>query len=88
METVNLTIQLPKKDLEFAERYAREHQITVSELFDRCLRHLQAAPPIPIHPDVQAMSGLVPAEVEAEAQYHEHISRKHGRGSTPPSSES
>ena len=83
METVELKIRLPKKDLEFAEWYAREHQITVAELIDRYLQRLQNPPRIPIHPDVEAITGLVPAEVDAEALYHEHLLQKHSRGSTP-----
>lgn len=81
METVELKIRLPKKDLEFAEWYAREHQITVAELIDRYLQRLQNPPRIPIHPDVQAMTGLIPAEVDAETLYHERLLRKHSRGS-------
>lgn len=30
-----------------------------------------------IHPDVLAISGLVPAEVDAEAEYRAHLLRKH-----------
>ena len=85
METAELKILLPKKDLEFAEWYAREHQITVAELIDRYLQRLQTAPRIPIHPGVQAISGLIPADVDVEALYHDHLLRKHGGGSTPDS---
>ncbi len=41
METAELTVQLPRQDLEFAKDYAREHRITVSELIDRYLRRLR-----------------------------------------------
>jgi len=87
METAELKILLPKKDLDFAEWYAREHQITVAELIDRYLQRLQAAPRTPIHPDVQAMSGLLPAEVDAEGLYYDHLVRKHGGGGSTPDSE-
>ena len=85
METAELKILLPKKNLDFAEWYAKEHQITVTELIVRYLQRLQTGPRIPIHPDVQAMSGLIPEEVDAEALYHERLSRKNGRSSTPDS---
>ncbi len=41
METAKLTVCLPKKGLDFAERYARAHRITISELIDRYLRRLR-----------------------------------------------
>ena len=73
METGELKINISKQNLEFAERYAREHQITVAELIDRYLQRLQATTQIPIHPDVQAMTGLIPAEVDVEALLHERV---------------
>lgn len=83
METAELKIVLPKKDLEFTEWYAREHRITVAELIDRYLQRLQKVPQIPIHPDVQALSGLLPADLDAEDLYYDHLLRKHGGSSTP-----
>lgn len=79
METAKLTVRLPKKDLEFAKRYAQEHHITVTELIDRYLRRLQGEQPAVIHPDVEKISGLVPADVDARALYHQHLMEKHGR---------
>ena len=78
METVELKINLSRQNLEFAERYAREHQITVAELIIRYLQRLQAATQIPIHPDVQAMTGLIPAEVDIEALLRERALKKNG----------
>jgi len=86
METVELKILLPRKNLEFAEWYARQHQITVDELIGRYLERLQAPVQIPIHPDVQAMSGLIPSDVDAEELYYqERLSQRRGGGSTPDS---
>jgi hypothetical protein len=79
METAKLTVRLPKKDLEFAKKYAQEHRITVTELIDRYLRRLQGEQPAIIHPDVEKISGLVPADVDAEALYRQHLMEKHGR---------
>jgi Family of unknown function (DUF6364) len=79
METAKLTVRLPKKDLEFAKKYAQEHRITVTELIDRYLRRLQGEQPAIIHPDVEKISGLVPADVDAEALYRQHLLEKHGR---------
>jgi len=77
METTKLTVRLPKDDLEFAKRYAREHGMTVTELIDRYLRALQSVPEVRIHPAVEQISGLVPSTVDAEEEYREHILGKH-----------
>jgi hypothetical protein len=77
METAKLTVRLSKKDLEFAKRYAQEHQITVTELIDRYLQRLQAGLDSPIHPEVEKISGLVPSDVEVEPIYREYLLSKH-----------
>jgi energy-converting hydrogenase A subunit M len=77
METAKLTVRLPKKDLDFAKRYAQEHRITVTELIDRYLQRLQAGQVTAIHPEVERISGLVPSEIDAEVLYHEHLMSKH-----------
>jgi hypothetical protein len=77
METMKLTVRLPKQDLEFAKHYAREHGMTVTELIDRYLRALQAVPKSKIHPEVERISGLVPSDVDAREIYIEHILEKH-----------
>jgi hypothetical protein len=76
METVKLTVRLPKRDLEFAKQYAREHRITVTERIDRYLRSLQTGIGV-IHPEVERISGLVPAQVDARTEHREHLARKH-----------
>jgi Family of unknown function (DUF6364) len=77
METAKLTVRLPKRDLEFAKRYAQEHRITVTELIIRSLKRLQGEPQVWIHPEVEKILGVIPAEVDAAAEYHEHMLRKH-----------
>lgn len=77
MDTAKLTVRLPRKSLEFAKEYAREHHITVTDLITRYLQRLQNGQPTPIHPDVERFSGLIPEDVDAEALYLEHIERKH-----------
>jgi uncharacterized protein DUF6364 len=77
MDTAKLTVRLPKKDLEFAKKYAQEHRITVTELIDRYLRRLQLDGSSGIHPEVEKISGLVPADVDVEALYHDHLVKRH-----------
>jgi hypothetical protein len=76
METAKLTVRLPKKDLEFAKEYAQAHRLTVAELIDRYLRSLRGGSGA-IHPEVERISGLVPREVDARAEYREHALGKH-----------
>jgi hypothetical protein len=76
METAKLTVRLPKRDLDFAKQYAEAHRITVTELIDRYLRSLQAGTGAIRH-EVEAISGLVPADVDARAEHQEHLLRKH-----------
>jgi len=77
METVKLTVRLPKSHLDFAKKYAQAHRITVTELIDRYLRSLQGRSGA-IHPEVEKISGLIPPEVDARAEYREHARSKHG----------
>jgi hypothetical protein len=76
METGKLTVRLPKSDLEFAKQYAQAHRITVTELIDRYLRSLRGGTEA-IHPEVERISGLIPSEVNARAEYREHVLAKH-----------
>ena len=76
METVKLTVRLPKGDLEFAKRYAHAHRITVTELLDRYLRSLQGGTSV-IHQEVEKISGVIPPDVDARAEHREHLLRKH-----------
>ncbi len=77
METAKLTIRLPKDYIEFAKRYARAHQLTLTELIARHLRQLRSRGDDEIHPEVAKISGLVPPHVDAEAEYHDHLENKH-----------
>ncbi len=77
METAELTIHLPKKDLEFATQYARAHGLTLAQLIDRQLRRLRIRTPAEIHPEVERISGLVPPQVDARMEYCEHVLKKH-----------
>jgi hypothetical protein len=76
METVRLTVRLPKRDLAFAKQYAQAHRITVTELIAQYLRSLQTGTRA-IHQEVERIAGLIPPEVDARAEYREHSRRKY-----------
>lgn len=78
METTNLILTLPKEDVEFAERYARAHHLSVTELIDQHLRSLREQERS-IHPAVARVSGVIsegPAE-DPRSEYHERLLTKH-----------
>lgn len=77
-ETAKLTIRLPKEDIEFAKRYAREHGMTVTEVIDRYLRRMKTLEQHPVSSELEFITGLVPADVEGEELYRKHLLDKHG----------
>lgn len=75
METAELTISLPREDVELAEQYVRAHHLTVNELIVCQLRRLRSDSDDKTHPEVKRISGLVPSDVNARAEYHERGAR-------------
>ncbi len=82
-DTTKLTIRLPRQDVEFAKACAKRHGISVTELIDRSVRQLRRAEQDEV-PGLEAISGLIPAEVDAVDDYRQHLLVKHG-GSRPAS---
>lgn len=76
--TKKLTIRLPEDHLNFVKRYAKEQGVTVTEVFDRYLRGLSAATGKP-GPEVQRMTGILPAQVDARAEHRNFLIEKHSR---------
>lgn len=77
METAKLTLRLPKADVEFAKQYAKLHGITVTELIDRYFRQLQTLTEPGIHPEVEKITGILPPEINVQAEYGDYLERKH-----------
>ncbi|WP_440998009.1 DUF6364 family protein [Arhodomonas sp. SL1] len=78
-ETTKLTVRLPKRDVEFVKAYASAHGLTVTEVIDRYLRRMRALDDHISGPELDEVTGLVPAEVDVEAEYREHLRTKHSR---------
>ncbi len=73
-----LTVRLPEESLDFVKRFAAEHGLTVTDVLHRYLKRLQASTDGGgIHERVARVSGLVPADVDAEGEYHERLLVKH-----------
>lgn len=77
-DTVKLTIRLPRQDVEFAKAYARQHGLTVTEVIDRYLRRMRESEGSDLSPELEAITGLVPQDLDAEAVYRHHLTTKHG----------
>lgn len=78
MTRSKLTVRLPEENLDFVKRYAAEHGQTVTEVLDRFLTRLrEASAPHEIDPEIERLSGLIPADVDGEALYRAHLADKH-----------
>jgi hypothetical protein len=77
MPTATLTINLPSEEIEFLEKYAEQHGLTAAEVVGRYLQRLRPGAQPAIHPDVTALTGLVPPNADAEAEYHRRLLDKH-----------
>ena len=77
MPTATLTVNLPSEEIEFLERYAREHDLTAADVIARYLQRLKSGAQSAIHPEVAALTGLVPPDVGDVAEYHRHLLEKH-----------
>lgn len=75
--TEKLTIRLPREDAEFLRRYARAHRLTITEVIDRHLRRMRTLEVEQLSPELDAITGLVPSDIDTESVYKDHLSQKH-----------
>lgn len=76
-ETIKITIRLPRQDVEFAKAYAKAHGISMTEVIDRHLRNLRALERHTPSAQLDAITGLLPSDLDAEEVYREHLVEKH-----------
>ncbi|MCG6658053.1 hypothetical protein HOP52_09830 [Halomonas campisalis] len=76
-ETTKVTIRLPKQDVEFAKAYAKAHGISMTEVIDRHLRRLRELERHTPSAELDAITGLLPSDLDAERVYREHLVEKH-----------
>ena len=78
MESTKLTIRVPRKVLERAKQYAREHQTSLTRLVSEYLQQLPVEnDPLVDAPIVQRLSGLVSSDVSIE-DYQQYLEEKYG----------
>ena len=78
-ETTKLTIRLPKDDIVFVKDYARKHGLSVTEVIGRHLRRMESSAHRQPSPELDAITGLVPPDIDAEEAYRRHLEDKHRR---------
>ena len=87
METaVNLDDELLAEAKHFAKRSHRSLSEVVAEALHEKLskangktstRQSVSSFNLELHPDIRRLTGLVPAHLDAETVYHEHLARRH-----------
>jgi hypothetical protein len=78
-DTTKLTIRLPSEDVAFVKAYARANGLSVTQVIDRYLRRMRTLDDKAPAPELDAIIGLVPADVDARTELHQHRLRKHGQ---------
>jgi len=75
----HMTLELPMEDAAFLKRYAERRGLKVDDLIQRWVEQLRRrSQQSDIHPEVQAISGIVPGDVDARAEQRAHQQKKHG----------
>jgi hypothetical protein len=77
MNATQMTIQLPQPKIIFLEEYAQRHKVTVAELIDQFINQLRVAERYSHHPEIEKFAGILPADIDAEKEYYDHIEEKH-----------
>lgn len=79
IETTKLTIRLPKQDVDFVKRYAREHGLSVTEVIDRYLRRIRALEQYAPAPELDFITGIIPTDLDTRQAYQEMLIEKHSQ---------
>lgn len=77
MSIATLKLDLPSEELASLQAFAMAHDMTVAELVGRFAKGLQAHRPSSIHPEVLALSGLVPAHWDVREERRQHEVERH-----------
>lgn len=77
MPAAELTVPLPPEEIEFLQKYAREHGTTAAEIVARYVHRLKTAASRPLHPEVAQITGLIPETTDASAEYRQRLLDKH-----------
>lgn len=80
MNDARMTIRLPGETLLFAQNYARERQMSLSELVLRYFNRLKdsfVANDDVVPASVRDIVGILPSKVDVKKSYREHLAEKY-----------
>ena len=77
MRGATLNLELPADEVDALQSFAGEHGLTVAELVGRFAQGLKTVGPTSIHPEVLALTGLVPVDWEVKAVQLQRLVGKH-----------
>lgn len=77
MNTVKMTIRLPRKNLDIAKQYALQHNLSLTGLVQRYFERLHLDEPDSIPPEIAAVAGTLPAGIDVRAEYAAAMEAKH-----------
>ena len=77
-EKKKLTIRVDSRLIEQTKIYAREHNTSISQLVETYFLNLSTEKEGAHSPLVQQLTGIIPADVDAEEAYQEYLSEKYG----------
>lgn len=76
-----LTLNLSKRTIERAKDYAKNHRVSLSQLIENYLSSLtkREEKEIKISPLVESLTGVIPAEEEADYKkdYYDYLNKKY-----------
>lgn len=78
-EKKKLTLRMNKRLIEQAKRYAAKHNISVSELVETFFLRLEDTDVETHSPLVRQLTGILPASIDVEQTYADHLIEKYGR---------
>ncbi|GAK53146.1 hypothetical protein U14_04406 [Candidatus Moduliflexus flocculans] len=77
MQTMSLTVELPKIDVLFLEEYVKQHQLSMSGLISDLIEQFRASEQYVLHPEIHEILGIVPGDVDAKQEYYDYMEKKH-----------
>ena len=78
-ETCKLTIRLPVEDVEFVKRYAKAHDLSVTEVINRYLRRMRLLDKEVLPPALDEITGLLPADMDIAVEVRDHRAIRRGQ---------
>jgi antitoxin component of RelBE/YafQ-DinJ toxin-antitoxin module len=79
-EKTKLTLRINARLVAQAKQFASQHDTSVSQLVETFFQDLASETDAPTEhsPLVQQLTGLLPADFDAEQAYHDYLLEKHG----------